>query len=262
MISVVCNFYNEEYLLPYWLDHHGRLFDYGVMIDWNSTDNSVEIIKKKVPHWKIVKSKYEFFHREDVDREVISYENELNGWKCSLNVTEFVFHYDLRQYLYCLDKNINGIWLPPIVPVTKEIQLNYDLPKNSNLLTLFDYGIFYKNCIRPTNRLIYKTKKAEYNAAGRHTALLENTILTNDIFHVWTGFFPWNNKLINRKLQQQNRMTEQYKKSGDAGEHFLNRKELFKRYLLARSLSYDLNSNPVIKTIMWKINNSLQCPII
>ena len=52
--TVVTHFFNEEYLLPWWLEHHKKYFDHGVMIDYNSTDSSVEIIKKICPTWTIV----------------------------------------------------------------------------------------------------------------------------------------------------------------------------------------------------------------
>ena len=39
------SFYNEEYLLPWWLAHHTKLFDHGILINKGSTDRSVEICK-------------------------------------------------------------------------------------------------------------------------------------------------------------------------------------------------------------------------
>ena len=48
-LTIIGTFYNEEYLLPYWLKHHTRLFDHGILINWGSTDNSVEIIKRYAP---------------------------------------------------------------------------------------------------------------------------------------------------------------------------------------------------------------------
>ena len=45
MKSIISHFYNEEYLLPWWLNHHKKYFDYGLMIDYNSPDISVEVIK-------------------------------------------------------------------------------------------------------------------------------------------------------------------------------------------------------------------------
>ena len=59
--TVLTHFYNEEYLLPWWLDHHKKYFDHGILIDYASTDKSVEIIKEICPTWTEVKSKNEFF---------------------------------------------------------------------------------------------------------------------------------------------------------------------------------------------------------
>ena len=43
--TVISHFYNEEYLLPWWLAHHTKLFDHGILINKGSTDRSVEICK-------------------------------------------------------------------------------------------------------------------------------------------------------------------------------------------------------------------------
>jgi hypothetical protein len=40
-------------MLPCWLEYHKNVFDYGIIIDWDSTDKSREIIKKICPHWEI-----------------------------------------------------------------------------------------------------------------------------------------------------------------------------------------------------------------
>ena len=70
MNTIISHFYNEEYLLPWWLNHHKDMFDHGIMIDYDSTDNSVEIIKSICPKWTIVKSRNRFFQAKDIDSEV------------------------------------------------------------------------------------------------------------------------------------------------------------------------------------------------
>ena len=45
-LTIISHFYNEEYLLPFWLNHHKKYFTNAIMIDYDSTDNSVDIIKK------------------------------------------------------------------------------------------------------------------------------------------------------------------------------------------------------------------------
>ena len=67
--TILSHFYNEEYLLPYWLKHHRNYFDHGIMIDYASTDNSVDIIKTLCPNWRVVSSKNLNFEATSVDKE-------------------------------------------------------------------------------------------------------------------------------------------------------------------------------------------------
>ena len=90
MKSIICHFYNEEYLLPWWLEHHKKYFDYGLMINYKSTDRSVEIINEICPEWQVVDSVNPEFSAAEVDDEVMYYEEQIPGWKIALNVTEFL----------------------------------------------------------------------------------------------------------------------------------------------------------------------------
>ena len=88
--TVICHFYNEQYLLPAWLKHHKNIFDHGILIDYHSTDNSVEICKKICPEWQVITSRNTCFDAQSVDREVMDLERDLQGWRMCLNVTEFL----------------------------------------------------------------------------------------------------------------------------------------------------------------------------
>ena len=90
MKTVICHFYNESYLLPFWLKHHKKIFDNGIMINYQSTDDSVKIINEICPDWKIIDTKNDFFGAEAIDREVESIESSIDGWKICLNITEFI----------------------------------------------------------------------------------------------------------------------------------------------------------------------------
>lgn len=35
-ITVLMHIYNEEYLLPFWLNHHKNIFDHGVIVNYDS----------------------------------------------------------------------------------------------------------------------------------------------------------------------------------------------------------------------------------
>lgn len=55
--TIISHFYNEEYLLPWWLMHHTKIFDHGILINRGSTDRSVEICKLFAPNWEVRDSK-------------------------------------------------------------------------------------------------------------------------------------------------------------------------------------------------------------
>ena len=103
--TVLCHFYNEEYLLPFWLKHHHSIFTHGIMIDYHSTDKSVEIIKELCPTWEIRTTKNEMFDAYLVDKEVMEIEETLIGFKIVLNVTEFIVaktEFNLTNDLVCI----------------------------------------------------------------------------------------------------------------------------------------------------------------
>ncbi len=98
-LTVLCHFRNEEVYLRYWLRHHVRLFDHGILIDYASTDRSREVIGELAPHWEVRPSRNKQFHSVSIDAEVMEIEQELSGWKMCLNVTEFVMHHNLRSFV-------------------------------------------------------------------------------------------------------------------------------------------------------------------
>ena len=98
-VVMVAHFYNEEFLLPYWIRHHASMFDAAILIDYNSTDRSVEIIRREAPEtWRIVASRNPNFSAQQVDLEVIDYEKLFpDAWKISINIPEFLVHSSLRE---------------------------------------------------------------------------------------------------------------------------------------------------------------------
>jgi hypothetical protein len=87
--TVVTHFYNEEFLLPFWIKHHRSRFLNGIFIDYGSTDNSVDIIKEFAPNWSIVKSRNSNFSATEVDNEINEIESKIRGRRIVLTVTEF-----------------------------------------------------------------------------------------------------------------------------------------------------------------------------
>ena len=89
--TCLTNIYNEEYLLPFWLHHHKDMFDDIIIVDYRSTDNSVEICKKICPNCKIITTRNESFDAENIDKEFMDLEKDIEGIKIVLNTTEFLF---------------------------------------------------------------------------------------------------------------------------------------------------------------------------
>lgn len=93
---VISQFYNEAYMLPWWLRHHREMFDHGVLIDSHSTDGSADICRQLVPGWEVVRPEYTPFETLLRDFEIMKHEARFAGaWKIVLNTTEFLVAPDL-----------------------------------------------------------------------------------------------------------------------------------------------------------------------
>ena len=69
--TLISHVFNEEYLLPFWLTHHKQLFDEIIIVDYNSTDKSIEICKSICPNCIIKKTRNCNFEAEKVDNEIM-----------------------------------------------------------------------------------------------------------------------------------------------------------------------------------------------
>lgn len=154
-VVLVSHFLNEEMLLPFWIRHHARFFDAAILIDYGSTDQSVEIIKRTAPStWRVVNTKNNKFEAVSIDIEVMWYENAYpDAWKVSLCTTEFLVASDLRGMLTRLevDHNLNFPNVPfatyfkiPAVNIVGDdsIPLNGSIPLVAQRSV---YGIFDPN---------------------------------------------------------------------------------------------------------------------
>jgi len=88
--TVVGIFYNEEWLLPFWLKHHREIFDHGILINYRSTDRSVDIIRELCPTWEIRDTRNGNFDPGSVDSEIVDVERDVQGWCVALNIPEFI----------------------------------------------------------------------------------------------------------------------------------------------------------------------------
>jgi hypothetical protein len=233
MKTVLCHFYNEEYLLPWWLSHHRKIFDHGIMVNYGSTDNSVDIIKQYCPTWLVVDTCNENFDPDLATQELEYYESSLKGARIALNVTEF---------LYGDYNNINLLDSPEpyriLIPCTSIIDPSHNRwydPGKELLESCRPVGISYKDDFQ------FRAARSMHNCSitypiGRH--YYSGEISDMDLVIFWHGYAPWNEKIIKRKLSigpKMPELTEQNKLS--AWQHRVSREELFVMYksLVARS---------------------------
>lgn len=241
MLNVISHIYNEEQLLPHWLKHHRDLFDYGVILDYNSQDRSVEIIRDMVPNWKIIKT-YELFGAKRNDDMIQEIEESLpeNDWKFVLNATEFLFCTDVRNYVSNLKTSSFSVDIYSIVDTEEE----RNIPLTDSCLLLQRHNGFL-DASRHT-RTFHREKNGAYTL-GRHDTRLPNNIKVDDLFVFWYGFSPFNEKGIQRKLQIKNKMTLLDKMTRMGWEHLRTEEELFAEYKRMQSLSSDLSEIEKLK---------------
>jgi hypothetical protein len=217
--TIVTHFYNEEYLLPWWLTHHKKYFDHGVLINYASTDRSVEIIKDICPSWEIIDSVNKVFDAERIEAEVIDIEKRTEGWKLCLNTTEFI----VGDFSILEQPSPQEYIMPCALMVDNE-------PDNVPLYTVplvkqKYYGIFPTTVRRP--RKIH-CKQYESYPLGRHYD--HEAVSTDKLKVLWYGYSPFTDEQIRRKLQIQNRIPEKDKQRGFGAEHLTTKEKLFAQY--------------------------------
>jgi hypothetical protein len=199
--TVLCHFYNEEYMLPWFLNHHKQIFDHGIMIDYHSTDRSREIIREICPTWDIVMSRNPNFQADTIDYEVMDIEKDIQGWRICLNVTELM----IGDYSI-LDENLGQHLLPSMffVDCDRGRAVTPDLPLYEQKFHGFDFWSEYVTR-RPTSnfrerraRSIHNTP-VQYPIPGRHF----EQYTTDQLVIFYYGWCPFNEPALDRKLQIQ-----------------------------------------------------------
>lgn len=241
--TIITHFYNEEYLLPWWLMHHREIFDHGILIDYDSTDRSLEIIKEYCPTWEVVPSRNREFAAVSCDNEVVDYEKKTEGWKMCLNVTEFL----VGDFSLLNDVPNQTLTVPCYImldtdPENNDTKLTY----NESLLKQKPFGVSYNDNGPITKerccRAIHNKESIEYST-GRHFLNPD----CKELQVLWYGYSPLTEKLMRRKLQIQERIPASDKSQGFGHHHFTNESALMNNYSryfpLVKDLSVELNLN-------------------
>ena len=260
MATVITHFYNEAKLLPFWLEHHLKLFKHGILIDRHSTDNSVEICRSLAPHWTVIKSDMKDFNAINNDLEVMSHEATVSGWKMALNVSEFLHFPHFAQRLLELEaRGEMAIRTRGVVMV--DTDPSKDLDPNTPLIQQKHYGFIEKEpCARLSKkskthifsfmcgklcecafreRIIHRYPTGAYTP-GRHNSSHVINEMPKDVFTLWYGYSPWINWNIEKKLSFSAHIPEEDKKLGLGVHHLRSRQQLEQDYSLNKMLAYNM----------------------
>lgn len=212
--TLVSHFYNEEYLLHWWLNHHKNIFDHGILINYQSTDNSVKVIKEICPTWTIIPSRFDDFGAEALDIQVSDVESLLHGWRVTLTTTEFLVGDINNIPYYPHDTNL-------IIPCTAFFDWNPSgsLQKNINLWdqinTVIDHNSPQR--MRPP-RSMHNYHMGYAGRTGRHFAYNEANCSSLKILHF--GHSISSPEMLQRRLQIQHRIPESDKNKHYGHTHY------------------------------------------
>jgi hypothetical protein len=190
--TLLCHFYNEEYMLPWFLNHHKQIFDHGIMIDYHSTDRSVEIIRELCPTWTIVTSRNPDFQADKIDYEVMDLEKDIEGWRICLNVTE-----QLMGNYSILDSEPKQLLVPSVffVDCDRDRAVTQDLP----LYKQKTYGFSFDKYFSERRARSLHNIPVQYPVPGRHYGNYN----TDELAIFYYGWCPFNDEVLARKLQIQ-----------------------------------------------------------
>jgi hypothetical protein len=273
MRTILTHFYNEEYLLPWWLEHHVRLFDHGVLIDHGSTDGSADICRRIAPHWRVVGSRLTHFDAYLTDFELMGYEQELPGWKMALTVTEFVLPArPLAEFERKLEREgrmggaASGFQLVDVEPEREPepgrpllLQKTHGIDDNAELSPQVRVGIGL-GAGAYHNRAYHRLPVGMYSP-GRHGSFhADNTRRHNDIVVVHLSFAPWNDRFLQRKLQIAVKVPDDDLRRSMGTHHLRTRAQwdAFHRACVRRAT--DLRAHPVAGPALARLELSLQPP--
>jgi len=244
---IVSHIRNEEYLLRFWLTYHKKYFDHGVIIDYGSTDKSVDVIKEICPTWDIIPSRYEQMGTDTMDLQVEEEESRFPGWwKTCLSTTEFLVG-DFNKLDSITEPT--KIAVPQFQMVDKVTETSNNPDTSIDLIRQKKYGIHYNDKInypsekfmdnksdqrlegwirslrngwktRRTRILHNFTHKHKY-PLGRHYDNFNDADKENFII-LYYRFSPWNNSMQSRIIDIQNNMTQNDKNKGLGIEHLLS----------------------------------------
>lgn len=257
--GITMKFYNEEFLLPFWLKHHREIFDVGILINWHSTDNSVDICKELVPDWKIITPKEKQFSTVNGDVESTKAEIMLGKgmWKCTLNVTEFFLCPNVHTMTQIAQDNKCNVIYPERVAalVDRPDYVGYEIDSDKSLILQCSNGIIVPRIVRGErsvnilphvydglavknnrewtcvhHRIMHNQEHGRYTK-GFHRSKLnkKDRLIASQYYIVWFLYAPWT-YVRHRIYQWKGRKPKSDLEENWGTHHFRSPEEVDKRF--------------------------------
>jgi len=247
--SVICTVRNDAEMLRFWLRHHRRIFDYGAVIDYSSTDDTMTVFQQEAPpHWTFSTSRNRNWDFWLCDEEIMSIETTLGGWKMALNCTEFLMHHNLSEYLGELGPRTSGVATTGVVMVDSRRERELGLDERELFLQR-RHGYFEDDVVpvtetnaRMRSRLIHNQPNGAYEL-GRHRygvpAKRDPTL-----FLLWFGYSPW---IIQRRRKTQfaSQMSSRNISENAGLQHIRSSADIWSDYLVELARSYNVYERSV-----------------
>lgn len=229
--TLLCHFYNEEWMLPWFLNHHKQIFDHGIMIDYHSTDHSRDVIREICPSWDIITSRNPNFQADTIDTEVNDIEQSIEGWRICLNVTEQL----IGDYTVMDTSAVDELYVPSIFMVDVEYQdrvANPDVALYEQYYHGFSFRDSDRDFLERRSRRLHRTNRPypiastrECMAPGRHY----NMYSQMDLAILYYGWCPFDQGQLKRKLQIQTQIPLIDRQRGWGFHHITNAETLTHR---------------------------------
>ena len=270
MKIVLTHVYNESYLLKWWIPHHQKRFDHGIIIDYNSTDDTRELVKELAPNWEFIDSQYKMFGAVDNTNEMTFYEKLVQekypgAWMISLTATEF-FVGDTSKlipsspqdlYVACdiMVAKPEEMFVEPDSSISLIYQRSHGIPLEFNENTRNNWAAskFDRACAAAglnsvmSQRLMRALHNFEYDylqrlGPGRHAWSEPSP----DFRIFWYGFSPITEGSIKRKLAVQNKIPQTDVQVGFGVGSLVNRDSYMQRVKFNQEFGLvDLNETVV-----------------
>ena len=226
MTTLISHVYNEEFLLPFFIEHHYSKFEHGIILDFGSTDKSKLIIEKMAPKWQIVDCSEYPFAATILDQLITDLKSNIQGTCIALTITEFLIG-DPRL--------ISKELVIPTVSLLKS-------PEEPEIRSGQKFHNVYKNGIFPFHSHPHVETEWMARKKGRRISVLRSPfpvgrhfdLLGDSLFLIYrVSNCLANEEMIKRRLQIQNRVPDSDKQLGYGVQHTdygktLTRESLFR----------------------------------